>query len=47
MALAVDQVRVAVPPMFIVAGETLIAAVTLAPALTVTVTVRVRGPPLP
>ncbi len=46
-ALAVDHDRVAKPPMFIVAGDTLIAAVTPAPALTVTVAVRVMGPPLP
>ena len=47
VAFALDHVRVAVPPTFIAVGETLIAAVTPVPALTVTVAVRVIGPPLP
>jgi hypothetical protein len=47
VALAVDHVSVAVPPAFIVIGDTLIDAVTPAPAVTVTFAVRVIGPPLP
>lgn len=46
-AFALDHVSVAVPPTFIVLGETLMAAVTPLPGLTVTETVRVIGPPLP
>ena len=46
VAFVVLHVSVAVPPTFMVAGETLIAAVTPA-AVTVTVAVRVSGPPLP
>ncbi len=47
VALAVDQVSDTVPPMLRVEGAALIEAVTLAPAFTVTVAVRVMGPPLP
>jgi hypothetical protein len=38
---------VAVPPTFIVVGETLIAPATAAPGEIVTVTLRVIGPPTP
>ena len=47
VALAVDQVSVAVPPAFMLVGVTLIAPATEAPGEIVTVTVRVIGPPTP
>ena len=47
VAFGLDHVSVAVPPTFIVLGETLMAAVTPLPGFTVTDTVRVIGPPLP
>ena len=47
VAFELDHVSVAVPPTFIVLGETLMAAVTPLPGFTVTDTVRVIGPPLP
>ena len=47
VALAVDHDNVALPPIFTVLGDTLRAAVRPAPGVTVTVAVRVTGPPLP
>lgn len=47
VALVVLHVSLAVPPQFIVVGETPMAAVMPALAVTVTVAVRVSGPPVP